>query len=222
LLLEKLGHRADVAVNGAEAVAAVERERYDAVLMDVQMPELDGLEATRRIHARLGGERPRIIAATANALQDERDRCLAAGMDDYLSKPIRMDDLAAALGRVPARTDGAAATLDPSALEELRATVGEASTSELVTEFLAEAPRLLAVLDAARRHDDRDELRRAAHTLKSNAATFGATRLAELSRELEAISEAAVADGIRALVTSVAAEFERVQVALASARSTAT
>ena len=97
-LLERLGYRADLAANGVEAIRAVERQPYDVVFMDVQMPEMDGLEATRQICGRWSkGERPRIIAMTANALAEDREACLAAGMDDYLAKPIRVDGLVAAL-----------------------------------------------------------------------------------------------------------------------------
>jgi PAS domain S-box-containing protein len=98
LLLKKLGYAADIAANGLEALAALEQRQYDVVLMDVQMPELDGLEATRRICARWPtDERPRIIAMTANAMQEDREACLQAGMDDYLAKPIRPEELATAL-----------------------------------------------------------------------------------------------------------------------------
>jgi CheY-like chemotaxis protein len=99
-LLERLGYRANVAGNGLEVVRAIERQAYDVVFMDVQMPEMDGLEATHEIVRRWGvGERPRIIAMTANALAEDREVCLAAGMDDYLAKPIRVDELVAALER---------------------------------------------------------------------------------------------------------------------------
>ena len=97
-LLSQMGYRADLASNGIEAVESVERQVYDVVLMDVQMPEMDGLEATRRITARWSAaERPRIVAMTANAMQGDREMCLAAGMDDYLTKPIRVEHLVAAL-----------------------------------------------------------------------------------------------------------------------------
>ena len=104
--LEQMGYRADVASNGLEAVESVERQAYDVVLMDVQMPEMDGLEATRRICSRWKpGERPRIVAMTANAMQGDREMCLAAGMDDYLTKPIRVERLVEALNGVTARED---------------------------------------------------------------------------------------------------------------------
>ena len=93
-----MGYRADLASNGVEAIQSIERQTYDVVLMDVQMPEMDGLEASRRITAqRKAGERPRIVAMTANAMQGDREECLAAGMDDYVTKPIRVDALVEAL-----------------------------------------------------------------------------------------------------------------------------
>jgi CheY-like chemotaxis protein len=107
-LLQQMGYRADVASNGIEAVECVARQPYDVVLMDVQMPEMDGLEASRRIVARWpdAGLRPRIVAMTANAMQGDREACLAAGMDDYVTKPIRVEALVEALLAAKAR-DGA-------------------------------------------------------------------------------------------------------------------
>lgn len=107
-LLEQMGYRADVASNGLEAVESVARQKYDVVLMDVQMPEMDGLEATRRIIDLTGFQnpsglnRPRIIGLTANALEGDREQCLAAGMEDYISKPIRVNELVDALARASA------------------------------------------------------------------------------------------------------------------------
>jgi CheY-like chemotaxis protein len=102
-ILQQMGYRADLASNGIEAIESVQRQMYDVVLMDVQMPEMDGLDAAREICARWPGERPRIVAMTANAMQGDRDMCLAAGMDDYLTKPIRVERLVEALNHVPAR-----------------------------------------------------------------------------------------------------------------------
>jgi signal transduction histidine kinase/DNA-binding response OmpR family regulator/putative methionine-R-sulfoxide reductase with GAF domain len=105
-LLQQMGYRADLASNGIEAVESVQRQAYDVVLMDVQMPEMDGLEASRQITARWQAkDRPRIIAMTANAMQGDRDMCLAAGMDDYLTKPIRVELLVEALNQASARKD---------------------------------------------------------------------------------------------------------------------
>ena len=105
-LLSQMGYRADLASNGIEAIECIERQRYDVVLMDVQMPEMDGLEASRRITAKWPArERPRIIAMTANAMQGDREECLAAGMDDYVTKPIRVDQLVDALHHAGARVE---------------------------------------------------------------------------------------------------------------------
>ncbi len=103
-LLAQMGYRADVAANGQEALESLGRQDYDVVLMDVQMPEMDGLEASRQINRRwTQAERPRIVAMTANAMQGDRERCLEAGMDDYITKPVRVQELMEALTRVPAR-----------------------------------------------------------------------------------------------------------------------
>jgi CheY-like chemotaxis protein len=103
-ILQQMGYRADLASNGLEAVESVERQTYDVILMDVQMPEMDGLEASRRITAKWSAsQRPRIVAMTANAMQGDREMCLSAGMDDYLTKPIRVERLVEALHQVAAR-----------------------------------------------------------------------------------------------------------------------
>jgi CheY-like chemotaxis protein len=106
-LLQQMGYRADLASNGVEAIECVQRQTYDVVLMDVQMPEMDGLEAAKAITARRdGASRPRIVAMTANAMQGDREQCIAAGMDDYLTKPIRVDQLVDALNLVQNRGEG--------------------------------------------------------------------------------------------------------------------
>jgi PAS domain S-box-containing protein len=191
-LLERLGYTADVASTGFEAIEALERRRYDVVLMDVQMPELDGLDASRRICERWPDTRPRIIAMTANALPEDREACFAAGMDDYLAKPIRLDLLAEALKRVrPVGQDAvppaenAHGLLDRVALENLRELGGDDFLLEVIDTFLADVPTLLATLHHALEKGDTAEVRRAAHTLKSNGATLGATKFAELCRALE-------------------------------------
>jgi CheY-like chemotaxis protein len=103
-LLQQMGYRADIASNGIEAIESIERQPYDIVLMDVQMPEMDGLDAAREINRRWpDGSRPRIVAMTANAMQGDREACIAAGMDDYVTKPIRVDALIEALAQVKPR-----------------------------------------------------------------------------------------------------------------------
>lgn len=122
-ILQRMGYRADVAGNGLEVLAALRRQHYDVVLMDVQMPEMDGLEASRRIREEWpDGARPRVIAMTANAMQGDRDECLEAGMDDYVSKPIRMEELVQALAKC-----------QPVLKEESSQVKGESQPSESLT-----------------------------------------------------------------------------------------
>jgi PAS domain S-box-containing protein len=213
-MLETLGYRADIATNGFEAVEALRRWPYDVVLMDVEMPEMDGLEAARRIHREWpGDERPRIVAMTANAMQGDREICLAAGMDDYVSKPIHLDELAAALARCAPR-----AVLDPESLEQLRALGGDrAFVVELLDAFLRDAPALLQTLRGALHDTDAQELRRAAHTLKANGQVLGAARLAALCQELEAAARARSLADAPQLVAQIDEEYVRVAEALQAA-----
>jgi PAS domain S-box-containing protein len=220
-LLERLGYRADVAWNGVEALAALERRRYDVVLMDVQMPEVDGLDASRRICERWPREgRPRIIAMTANALLEDREACFAAGMDDYLAKPIRPKELAEALSRArPLGNNGrstgeGAAQLEASALESLRELGGDDFIGEVVGTFLANAPSLMASLRGALQRGDAGELRRTAHTLKSNGQTFGASRFAELCHELEERARSGELDGAGELADRIDHEYAALAEAL--------
>jgi CheY-like chemotaxis protein/HPt (histidine-containing phosphotransfer) domain-containing protein len=222
-LLGKLGYRADVVENGREALDALERERYDVVLMDVQMPELDGLEATRRIRERFGSnDAPRIIAMTANAMEGDRDDCLAAGMDDYLSKPIRPDELSRALARC--RPAPAAETLDDAALGKLASSLGggdegREAVRELVDMFLDDAATQMATLHSAVERGDAEAACRTAHTLKSSGATFGARPFAELCRELEALAGDARLDAAAALLGRADQEWERAREALSMVRT---
>jgi CheY-like chemotaxis protein len=222
LLLEKLGYGADVVGNGREALEALQRERYDVVLMDVEMPEMDGLEASRRIHAESPDDtRPRIIAMTANAMQGDRETCLAAGMDDYLSKPIRREELARALTHAAALRASSAQedVLDTAALEALEAATGDpAFVAELVETFRRDAPKLLDTMRSSAVDGNGETLRRAAHTLKSNARTFGASSLAELCEELEATARAGVRGDVSDLVHGIESEFARVDAVLARSR----
>jgi len=228
-LLEQLGYRANVASNGLEALEALERQPYDVVLMDVQMPELDGLEASRRIreHWRVD-DRPRIIAMTANAMPEDRAACFAAGMDDYLAKPIRSNELAKALRRVRPReasgtpsAEDQGAWLDTSAVESLRELGGDAFLAEVIDTFLGDAPALVAALRTSHEKGDTEELRRAAHTLKSNGQTFGAGRFSELCRELEELARSGEVDGAAELVDRIEREYRALEETLAELRSSA-
>jgi PAS domain S-box-containing protein len=248
LLLKKIGYRADVAANGLQVLQALERATYDVVIMDVQMPEMDGLEATRQIYQRWHEGRPYVIAATANAMQDEREACLAAGMDAYLSKPIHVDELAAALSRcrphpplappAPARQPGAssqppspkqpgpqglaftAGIVDSAALERLvKITADDPGLlPALIDTFLTDVPRLVEDAKLGLQQGHSDDVRRAGHTLKSTAATFGATRFSELSRSLESLATSGTLDGAADLIARLEAEYQKVRIALETVR----
>jgi GAF domain-containing protein/DNA-binding response OmpR family regulator len=229
-LLEKLGYRADIAGNGLEALEALERQTYDLLLSDVQMPEMDGLEATRQILQRWpAGERPWIIAMTAEAMSGDRERCLAAGMNDYVAKPIRVDELVTAIKRTPRRASGSSSIrvadpspdglIDEAVLARLADGTGgdEGFVSELIEQFVADAPRLVAAARAGLDAGNAEEVRRAAHTLKSNAATFGAHALAGRSRELEDAAKRGALEGASEQVDAMGSELDLVLEALPAA-----
>ena len=201
--LESLGYTADVAGNGEEAVARAQDATYDAILMDLQMPVLDGFAATRRIRAAEDGRRVPIIAMTASAFEGEREKCLAAGMDDFLTKPVDSSRLASVLraqadeaGPVPAppvaspRVAPAVTTggvLDASRIEELLE-MGEGAAvlvHRAVDNFVSRVPETVAGLQAAVARDDSLELQALAHRLKGSALNLGAARVAEVSLALE-------------------------------------
>jgi CheY-like chemotaxis protein/HPt (histidine-containing phosphotransfer) domain-containing protein len=223
-LLEQLGYRADVASNGREAIEALERQPYDVVLMDVQMPELDGLDATRQICERWPeGTRPHIVAMTANALPEDREACFAAGMNDYVAKPIRAEELVAALKRAKPLASGSAAVgyvnLDDDALRSLRDLGGDEFLGEVIDAFLADAPALIATLRDSVEAKETEELRRAAHTLKSNGATLGAEEFAGLCRTLEQRAKDGALEGASELVDRIEQEYPPLEEALSALRS---
>jgi signal transduction histidine kinase/DNA-binding response OmpR family regulator len=235
-ILERLGCRVTMAGNGCEALDALARERVDLVLMDCQMPEMDGYTATTLLRERECAQalpRMPVIALTANALQGDRERCLAAGMDDYLTKPFRREALCATLARwLPARVAttvpedapkpgptrmDVGGALDTTALETIRALGGEQTPDlleQIVRLYLEGAPDLIASIRTGLASADNDKVRLAAHSLKSSSANLGATGLAELCKKLEMAARAnALATDAPAL-PEVEAEYERVCIAL--------
>ncbi|HET6846434.1 MAG TPA: response regulator, partial [Anaerolineales bacterium] len=239
LMLERLGYRADVAANGREVLEAVERQPYDVILMDIQMPEMDGLEAARQLRQRYpSGQGPRIVAMTANVTKRDRRACLDAGMNDYLPKPIRVVELVAALNRAqPLSTEGgqetaeelhqpavaassesgsAESTLDQAAIQDLIKLTGDdpRSLQALIDSFLEETPRLLASVQQALGASDGALLRRAGHTLKSSSRDFGANGLSDLGRRLEAMGREDHFEGAAAVAQQAEAEFRGVRRAL--------
>ena len=236
-MLEKLGCRVDVVANGLEAVEASGRIAYDYILMDCQMPEMDGYEATVAIRQREAhsGRHIPIIATTANAMQGDRERCLAAGMDDYVSKPVQAAELIEVLQKwipyyntvVPEATplvpqpmlttQGSSPALDAEAFTALKAlSDGEDPTFvlSLIAAFLQDTPVHLESLQQAAQAADAMALERAAHTLKASSASVGAHGMAGLCQELQRLGRAGSNTGALTLVAQLVYEFDRVRQAL--------
>ncbi|GAC1620994.1 MAG: hypothetical protein NVS4B7_12950 [Ktedonobacteraceae bacterium] len=242
-LLERMGYRADVAGNGLEVLAALQRQSYDVILMDVQMPEMDGLETSRAISAGWpAAQRPRIVAMTANAMQGDREECLTAGMDDYLTKPIQVKVLQAALERAGrwtkkrtpplekalrvvapgdhnARQKEAVPVLDPAVLSELHQFQGEGErdiVQELAEAFQFETPPLLEALREAVSNKQPEQLKRAAHNLKGSSSNLGAQTMTALCATLEAIGKNGSVERAAELLPRLEQEYQRVCQALAA------
>jgi LPXTG-motif cell wall-anchored protein len=223
LLLERLGYEADLAANGLEVLAALRRQDYDVILMDVQMPEMDGLETARRIAADPPrGGRPHIIAITANVLRADREACLAAGMEDYLSKPILLEDLRAALLRTERPCAAAPAfepdqVLDPVHLErllELQRLSGTNVVPLIVDSFVKEGPRRLERMRGALARGDGQDLMHVAHTLKGGSTQLGAARVASLCGELEESGKEGRLDGAGEILDRLERELAAASAAL--------
>ncbi len=232
LILRRMGYRAEKAVNGLEVLSALKVQAYDVVLMDVEMPEMDGLEATRKIRETLSPDaQPWIIGVTANAMSGDRDICFEAGMNGYVTKPLRPAELAAALQVAEGDTPGASASsahsfdeqaelesdhLDQGALDQLLDAIGGARDDliALIASFREDGARQIEIIDENIADGSVDKLRRAAHSLKASARDFGATHLARLSGDLEGAVRASGKVPKAFDTTPIAAEFELVKAEL--------
>jgi signal transduction histidine kinase/CheY-like chemotaxis protein len=228
--LSRLGCEADVARDGAQAVEMVQRNDYALVLMDCQMPVMDGYQATSAIreHERKTGKHQLIVALTAHAMSGERDRVLAAGMDDYLSKPLRPSSLERLLARylhnseVPALPDTAVAPVSesgarerPSAHDQLPILASDVARSGVLIEMcLKQMPQQLAAVEAALSPVALRELRAAAHKLKGSALAIAADGLAELAEALQRKAEQASIEDAALLVTRLHSQYNLVEEAL--------
>ena len=239
-VLRKLGCQVDLAMNGVEAIARWEANRYDLIFMDCQMPRMDGYEATGAIRQQESSsdkQRVPIIALTANALSGDREKCLAAGMDDYISKPFGQTRMALILeqwlpsqlhlsAQQPRETGVAETTpldiaedeiLDRAALNNIRSLQAEGAEdilTRIIDLFLNEAPGQLEQLQKALHKRDATAVRSAAHSLKSSSANLGATVLSSLLKELEEKGRKNSLMGTRELFSRIETEFTKAKVQL--------
>lgn len=221
--LQKLGYRAEAVADGWEVLQALERAHYDVVLMDCQMPNMDGYEAARRIRDTPRLKSVRLVAMTANAMHGDREKCLAAGMDDYLTKPMRTEDMARVLNATgsspaaPATENSETASLDSKVLQNLKSLVGsenEKMLDEIVSVFFTNTSESLFKLRQACEQRQPKGLKEVAHALKGSSGNLGANRLVALCKSLErAGSNEAFAEA-QDIVETMEAEFAQVRAGL--------
>ncbi|HYD29880.1 MAG TPA: response regulator [Azospirillaceae bacterium] len=218
-MLERAGHRVDVAADGAEAVTAVKRLSYDIVLMDLQMPVMNGLEATRAIRALAGsaGQVP-IVAMTASTLSPDIEACLAAGMNDYLTKPLTRERLAVVVAHWQARGDAptgeGSPDLDPGLSRQLVEDLGQMDAAEVYATFLTEgAQRILALGEGAGRRDIA-ALEREAQALRGSATDLGFTRLAALAASVAEVARTGDQDEAARRVSGLSEALDAARIAI--------
>ncbi|KAF0178892.1 MAG: multi-sensor hybrid histidine kinase [Limisphaerales bacterium] len=239
-MLQRLGYRPEVAANGVEVLKLLEQQPFDLIFLDVQMPEMDGFEAARRIHAQWPDQRrPRLVAMTGNALEGDREKCLEAGMDDYVAKPVRITELQAVIERwglerqatVPAGDGSAPAvaipaeaapapTLDATIiaeLNEMKSKDGVPLLHELIDLFAQNAPKHLEQIKTS--GDNLQQLAFAAHVFRGMSLNLGANALGNLCQELETLATGGNTLGIPALIPKIEEAFKLTLAAFERLRS---
>jgi CheY-like chemotaxis protein len=245
--LQRMGYRTDIAANGLEVLAALRRQSYDVVFLDINMPEMDGIEAAQNINQEWPPEqRPRLVAMTANAMQGDREACLAAGMQDYISKPIQVSELVRSLKEshsisskkfspqetrsldeiaLPTRApstpaeDGHEPAYDAAALHDFIEMMGEELVPEMLDTYLTDSKTQMDELHTAFRQNNLTVFQRAAHTLKSSSAMLGALGISGLCRDMEAIARSGDISGAGELLAQAEAEYQRVRTAFKNFQS---
>ena len=231
-MLESLGCSAHAAENGWLALQAVNNDAFDAVLMDCQMPVMDGLTAAaelRRREQNSGGARLPIIALTANAMEGDRERCLAAGMDDFLSKPFTQQQLAALLKRWLAlhvlpeserRDSSRLPLIDAAVLRNITALARPTLLNSMIELYLQHSPQLISAIETAAANAQAEALQEALHSFKSSTANLGGTRLATLTKECEMLMREGGIDKAAPTVRRIRSEYQEFCGALMRERST--
>ncbi|AFY42693.1 PAS domain S-box protein [Nostoc sp. PCC 7107] len=237
LMLQKIGYQVDVVGDGREVIQALQHQPYDVVLMDIHMPEMDGLETSQIISQQWeASTRPYIIAITANAMRGDREACLAAGMDDYISKPIQMAELVKALRKCqpfiptkeptiqtflpidnqPSTANLAISAIDHKVLQSLRQMLAgdRVAFTELLHCYFLEAPKLIQEIKSSVVKEDAETLWKTAHKLKSSSASVGATSLAQVCKQLEAKGRSNDPGGCADILSQLQQEYEQVKTRL--------
>jgi two-component system, sensor histidine kinase and response regulator len=218
------GYRVDAVNNGREAVEALSNIPYAAVLMDVQMPEMDGYEATAEIRRREGSARHTpVIAMTADAMQGDREKALSAGMDDYIAKPVRHEELEAVLGRWIPHAEQAPPTLDLAVLESRRGPQKDGEPDKLariIGLFIDDVPLRLEELRLAAERGETQKVEETAHMLKGGSGYMGAVHMAEICGEIQALGSSGELSHAPELLDTLEAEFKRIRPALEAAVTT--
>ncbi len=230
--LRQLGYSAEAVASGLEVLEALEKRAYDLILLDCQMPGMDGYEVTAEIRRREGSDKHTpIIAVTAHAMEEARNKCLEAGMDDYISKPVKIEALAAVLDRWdPAATGPAAAPANKSPakgpamklLESMRKFAGTVDPKlivEVINLFLEDAPMRLEAMRAALTAGDAAAIGKTAHALKGGCHYVAATRMADLCNKLEDMGRAGSIEGMEGRLSELEEEFGRVRYFLEAEKS---
>jgi CheY-like chemotaxis protein/HPt (histidine-containing phosphotransfer) domain-containing protein len=230
-ILEKVGYRADAVANGKEVLSAFGKGSYDLILMDVQMPEMDGFEATAAIRRkeREGGKHIPIIAMTAHAMKGDRERCLEAGMDDYLTKPIQPRSLTEVIGRWVDKQDSVkpeVPSVEPVKEEEVFDKTGflerlggdESLFRKLLSMFFNDAPIQIERIQQHLKDEDLAGMRLRAHSLNGATANLGANALQKAASEIEAAAKNGDLDRARELVPNLQKEFERLKCSIGEHR----
>jgi CheY-like chemotaxis protein len=224
-ILDKLGYRADAVANGQEALKALETVPYDLVLMDVQMPEMDGFEATQRIRdikSKVRNHKIPIIAMTAHALKGDREKCLEAGMDDYVSKPVNPQELVEVVEKCfdgVSREGPVKATVPNSNEKDIfdkSILLGVLSGDEellktILQGFFEDTPNQINALKEAQKSGDASQIARQAHPLKSASGSVGATVMQELALQIEAEGEAGNLEPTASLIDALERAFEELK-----------
>ena len=240
-MLQRMGYQADIANNGLEALTALRCQSYDVVLMDVQMPEMDGMTATHYICQEWDmSVRPRIIALTASAMLKDKENYLDNGIDDYLAKPFRIEELMHVLGRYQINREEISkpikesnlefsnqndSTIDTSALQEIYRIADfncgvnpREFLLETIDDYLEQTPNSLEKIRAALSENNLKNLQLLVHTLSSSSATLGANKLATLCTQLEIMVISEMGEEIIEQIDKIEAEYQNVETALIQKR----